>query len=364
MPRRTAASTSSPPSHCFVAELPGENPPSLSEMKTLYDLASEILAMRPWEYLDDTQLTLVQAGSHGELCYCCVMGALGEAYVVQAYIGSEAYRLFCDVVTGAKIEPGEFYARQRSVYLEFVPRNESERQDRELLAWLGHVPRSGPTWPTFRASRPGFLPWFVNAEEARVLAECLRATIEVARAVIGGRGGDFWPREGVFPMATREDGADRLYRLDLVEAPVPEEASVPAIRLDHESLARVRSGDYAVRGSMELDFIFSGAPIGKKNERKSCASVAIAVDGETGMVYAPYVPESGATPVSALGQVFLNAVESSRAVPREVRLRTQKQKEALSPLFELFGVSVRATPKLRAADDARRHLLAFLGGSL
>jgi hypothetical protein len=43
---------------------------------------------------------------------------------------------------------------------------------------------------------------------------------------------------------------------------------------------------------MELDLTYSGAAIGKKGERNACASIAIAVDAESGMVLAPEVTDS------------------------------------------------------------------------
>jgi len=364
MPRRPSASIDEPPDHCFAAELPGENPPSFQELKTLYVLASELFALRPWELLSDSLLTLVQAGPGGELCFCCVMGSLGEVYAMHANIGLESYRLHCDIQAGRIVEPGEFFARQRSVYVEAVPRMELERQDRELLAWLHHPQGKGALSPIFRACRPGFHPWFVNAEEVRTLAECIRATIEVFHAVAGGQSGKFWKRAGFFPMAVKEDGAELRYRIELVEATLPEAPPLAPAQGNQEKLEQLRGQDYPVRGVMELDHILSGTPIGKKNERKVCASFALAVDAKTGIVYAPNVADSRTPAGDSLANVFLDAVQSTRVFPQEVRVRTQRMRDCLVPFMELFGVGVKASSKLPAADEARAHLLGFLTGGL
>lgn len=362
MPARKAAPIDVRPDSCFVAELPGENPPSFSELQKLYGLATELFALRPWQLLDDSQLTLIQAGPGGERCYCSVMGALGEVYAIHAYIGPESYRLLCDIQAGYIAEPGEFFARQRSVYVEFVPRRELERQDRELLAWLHHPQGRGMLSPIFRACRPGFYPWFVNAEEARSLTECIRATIEVCSAVVGGKGKKFWKRDGVLPMVVEEMGNEPRYRIDLVKAGLPEEPRLPPAQADQEKLAQLRGRDYPVRGVMELDHILSGAPIGKTNERKSCTSIALAVDARTGIVYAPSVTDSRVPPGDSLARVFIDAVQSNRAFPQEVRVRTQRLGNCLAPFMESFGVTVRVSPQLPAADEARAHLLTFLRG--
>jgi hypothetical protein len=362
MPARKAAPIDAHPDRCFVAELPGENPPLFSELQKLYGLAAELFALQPWDLLDDSQLTLVQAGPSGELCYCCVMGALGEVYAMHAYIGPESYRLHCDIQAHGIMEPGEFFARQRSVYVEIVPRKELERQDRELLAWLHHPQGRGMASPIFRACRPGFHPWFVNAEEARSLAACIRATIEICSAVDGGKGQKFWQRDGVFPLVVEEKKGASRYRIDLVKAELPEEPALPIARADQEKVAQLHNRDYPVRGVMELDLILSGAPIGMKNERKSCASFALAVDAKTGIVYAPGVTNSSVPPGDALAKVFIDAVQSCRAFPQEVRVRTQRLKNCLAPFMESFGVAIRVSPKLPAATAAGAHLLGFLGG--
>jgi len=362
MPARKATPVDAHPDLCFVAELPGENPPLFSELQKLYGLAAELFALQPWKLLDDSQLTLVKAVPGGELCYCCVMGALGEVYAMHAYIGPESYRLYCDIQAGRIAEPGEFFSRQRSVYVEFVPRRELERQDRELLARLHHPQGRGMLSPIFRACRPGSYPWFVNAEEAQTLAQCIRATIEICNAVSGGRGEKFWKRDGVLPLVIEEQKDAPQYRIDLVKAELPDEPPLPPAQASQEKLAQLRSRDYPVRGVLELDHILSGAPIGKKNERKSCASFALAVDAKSGIVYAPNATDSRVPPGDSLASVFIDAVQVSRAFPQEVRVRTQRLSNCLAPFLESFGVAVRVSPRLPAADEARAHLLSFLSG--
>jgi hypothetical protein len=136
------------------------------------------------------------------------------------------------------------------------------------------------------------------------------------------------------------------------------------VRLAEETLLAVRAQDYAVRGVMELDITYSGAAIGKKGERNACASIAIAVDAKSGMVLAPEVTDSSVPAGDTLARVFLKAIQASRTLPREVRVRKQKFKDSLAPLMESFGVTIRVASRLPASDEARSHLLGFLGGGM
>ena len=364
MPKKRTGSSVVVPDRCFVRELVGETPPSFSTMERLYGLASELYGLHPWRLIDESQLILVRDSASGELCYCSVMGMLGEVYSIHAYIGTESLRLFRKMEAEEITDAGEFFASQHSVYVEFVPKAELERQDRELLAALGHPQGRGVASPIFRTIRPGFHPWFVTEEEARTLAECIRAVIVVCAAVASQKSVKFWELADTYPMVSRVEGAEPRYQVDLVKSILPTEPPIPTARLEEEILRPLRSQDYAVRGVMELDHILSGAAIGKKGERRACASIALAVDADSGMVLAPEATDSSVAAGDALARVFLKAIQTSRTLPKEVRVRSPRLKDCLAPLMESFGVAVRVANRLPAADEARSHLLSFFHGGL
>ncbi len=333
-------------------------------MERLYGLASDLYGMRPWRVLDEDNLIVIRDSVSGELCYCSVMGALGEVFSMHAYIGAEGLRQFRKMEAEQIADPGEFFASTHCVYVEFVPRAELLRQDRELLATLGHPQGKGLASPIFRTMRPGFLPWFVTEEEARTLAECIRAVIVVCTAVTSQESVKFWELADAYPMVTRMEGPEPRYHVEMFHSTLPPEALVAPVQLAEETLLAIRTHDYAVRGVMELDHIQSGAAIGKKCERNACASIAIAVDAESGTVLAPEVTDSRVAAGEALANVFLKAIQASRTLPKEVRLRSQRLKDCLAPLIESFGVAVRVASQLPASDEARTHLLGFFRGDI
>ena len=362
MAKKQAAPASVPPERCFVKELAGETPPSFPAMERLYGLASKLYGLRPWRVLDEDNLIAIRDSVSGELCYCSVMGALGEVFSMHAYIGTEGLRQFRKMQAEDFADPGEFFAYTHCVYVEFVRKAELLRQDRELLAVLGHPQGRGVASPIFRTMRPGFLPWFVNENEARMLAECIRAVIVVCAAVTHQEGTKFWELADTYPMVTRAEGAEPLYHVETFHAALPPESPVAPVRLPEETLLAVRAQDYVVRGVMELDMTYSGAAIGKKGQRNACASIALAVDTQSGIVLAPEIGESTIPAADMLAKVFLKAIQVSRTLPKEARVRSQKLKDRLDPLMESFGVTVRVASRLPASDEARSHLFGFLGG--
>lgn len=348
------------PDRWFVQELAGENAPSFSELQNLYDLASQLWAQRPWNLLYENELVVVRsAAAGGQMCHCSVMGSLGQVYAVHAYIGDESLRAFRRMQAGKITEPGEFFASQHSVLLEYVARSELQKPDRDLLAAIGH-PRGRVKCPIFRAIRPGFFPWFVTAEEAQILTECIRAVIVVCSAFAAGAGDHFWNEdEGVFPLVSRASSGESDYCVDSIRlAAAPEPPLVP-IPIDHDLLSHLRGKGYTVRGIMELDHMFSSVTIGGKSERKACVCVALAVDAETGIVYAPEMTLASVLPENAMAQAFLKAVQSTDAFPREVRIRRQDFRDRLAPFLQSFDVPVRVARRLPAMDQARAELVRF-----
>jgi len=362
-PKRTAA-PKSVPDRFFVKELAGETAPSFSALKGLYDLASELYGLRPWQVLDESQLILARDSVSGELCYCSIMGMLGEVFSMHAYIGTESFRLFRKMEAEEITNPGEFFAGHHSVSVEYVPKAELEKPDRELLAAVGHPQGRGIASPIFRTIRPGCHPWFITEQEAGTLAECIRAVLVVCAAIAEQKSQKFWDRADIFPLVSLVEGADPYYKVDLVKAILPAEPPIPPVQLNEEILRPLRSQDYAVRGAMELDYILSGTPIGKKNERKVCATIELAVDAGSGMVLAPDMLDSSTSPGDALARVFFSAVQTTRILPQEVRVRNQRLKESIAPLMDSLGVAVQVAKRLPAADEAQAHLLSFLQGGV
>jgi hypothetical protein len=294
--------------------------------------------------------------------YCSVMGMIGEFYAMHAYIGIESYRLFRRLATGEDIAPGEFFATHHSVAVQYVPKKELEKPDRDLLAAVGHPQGRGLASPIFRAIRPGFHPWYVTQDEARTLTECISAVGAVCLAASGKEGARFWDQPDTYPLVSRAEGTEGRYDVRLVKATLPAEPPVTPVQLDEATLRALRNRDYAVGGAMELDGIYSGTPIGKKSERKASACFALAVDAESGMVLAPDISADNAPAAELLVKVFINAVQSTRTMPKEVKVRSQRLKESIAPLLESLGVTVQVSKRLPAADEARAHLLGFMQG--
>ncbi len=332
-------------------------------MQTLYDLATDLFARHPWNLVAEDELVLVEEAASKELCFCSVMGALGEVRSLHVYLGSEGYRFFKKLQSGEPMTVGEFFAAQRAVYVELVRLGELTAPDRELLKIMGHPLKRGTLAPIFRSIRPGYHPWYVTEGEARILAECQRALITICNLLKTNPALYYWDKESVYPMLSRrgEEGNEQEYRIRLVDAPDFTLPMPNLATLDEARIQRIRDSRYPFQGVLEVDHFYGAGMIGENNQRKACFRVGLAIDAKSGFAYPPEVSLPASSTGEGLTRVVLQAIESACALPREVHVRGGEFKVLLEPLAQALGFSVRVMKSLPALDFAKKQLLKMMG---
>jgi len=351
------------PQHFFAAQLKGEDPPVFATMRTLYELATAIAARHPWSVLADCDLLLVEDASSGEICYCSFMGELGEVFSMHAYLGSEGLRVFKQLQSGKAFTAGEFYAQTRCLFVEFVKLGELTPPDRALLKAMCHPLKRGMRAPIFRSMRPGYHPWYVTEPEGRVLAECARGAIAFWDFFVRNPEQNYWNSEDAYPLVVpharqeKEPGYEfRRTRLSLPPPAVPE---IPD--LDAGRVSQVRSSGFASRGVWEVGEFYGAGMIGKRDERKACFRVAVAIDAQSGFAHPPAVVLPETSDGEALATAVFEAIEGAQALPVELHVRSAESKLMLEPLARALGFPIKVRKSLPAFDSAMSQLLKMMG---
>jgi len=202
----------------FQEQLRGEVGLSRATAEELYVEATAFMMEKPWEYVADTELILVDDAESGERCYCCVMGAVGAWVGMYVYQGAEGYRMYQKVASEDSPDPYSFYEKQRGVSLEIVKQEDLEAADRQVLKALGHPQKRGFLAPQFRAVRPGYLPWYVTESEARLLRRCLQTVNDFCAEATDEDLDQFWQAEDVYPLVIPKKKENTV---SLVKVPVP-----------------------------------------------------------------------------------------------------------------------------------------------
>lgn len=200
--------------------------PTLDQWRHLYGLAVRIWDLKPWDWLLEHQVFAVRDPEDpNRLGFVSVMGAASEFPAVIAYLGQEALWNFRRLTLHPENFSMEEVSRQllllRQIMLSFEQPTALAPEDRDRMARL-EVDWQGELYPVFRSSVPAYLPWFLEADEARFLALVLEQTLEVAPLVQCGEitlRPDDHPRYYIRILVEDEDGVRWEGRWEKVEPP-------------------------------------------------------------------------------------------------------------------------------------------------
>jgi hypothetical protein len=363
--RRTPATptSASPPERFFVKDL-GDEAPSFQTMQSLFTRAAAVHARRPWREMEEDNLVVVEHPATREACFCSVMGSAGEARAIQVYIGAESYFWFRKLHADGNVSLGEYLANQYSVFVHFVNPGELAPPDRELAKSMKHPLARGTEVPFFRTIRPGYHPWFVTENEARILAAGLEGVLVASEALSKNPRADLWSEENIFPLVQLYGGqGDHWeYNLKAVAAPIETPRMPKPGDLDQPRIQSILNRRFPSADILEVDHFFDAASIGGKHERKACMRVAMAIESKSGFAFPPQVGAPEESTGKMLQQVVLAAIEAKRALPAQIHVLDREFKILLDPLAELLGFSVNVRDELPALQFARDAIQEMLGG--
>ncbi|MDP3062522.1 MAG: SEC-C metal-binding domain-containing protein, partial [Chloroflexota bacterium] len=112
--------------------------PTSEEWARLYQAAVAFRDLAPWRWMEDDGLFGVTDPETGVVGYCCIMGALGEAFALGLFPGSEGLASFLRLATG-QVEQGDFEAitSQRCLLASFEDRRALDKRDLQIIKGLG-----------------------------------------------------------------------------------------------------------------------------------------------------------------------------------------------------------------------------------
>jgi len=337
-----------------------ENLLTLEEWRRLYAAAISVKEIAPWEWMTETDVFGVQNLETGEPGFVSVMGLLGEHYSIAVYLGAKGLYDFWDFEGAGPSTPAERLIEIPQLQASFEDRNVLRGKDREIIKRLGLKFRGRQAWPMFRSYRPGFLPWFLEAEEARFLTVVLEQVLDVTPrfredpSLLKPVAGESY----LVRVSRQKDGAlsweDRI-----MDVPPPEPSPIP-IAMDVrllESLKRLPKG----KRKIEADFFMFPNPVREeKGARPVFPYMLLTVESRSGFILGTELLSPDPSLEAMWGLIPLNIVRQFARfgiVPGEVTVRSELLFQLLQPLAEELGFRLRQSNRLRSLDAAKESLL-------
>lgn len=335
-----------------------ENTPANEEWRGLYEAAVRVKEMAPWEWMTEAHVFGVQDPETCEIGFVSVMGMLGEYYAISLYPNPEAlYSFWMIQEAGSDINPDALLEIPQ-VHASFEDRGDLENKDREVIKELGLKFRGRKEWPMFRSYQPGFAPWYVEAEEARLLTRALNQLTDVAPRFFEDPSllephGD----ESYLVRVPREADGALVWEDSRMEVPPPELSPID-IEIDFRAFHDLEG--LARGGELEMDFFMLPTPIMEGKDRPFFPYMLLTVDADSGMVLGHDLltaDPSLEAMWASIPQAVADQFAATKIVPEKVTAGSEPLYGLLQPLAESFDFELEYSDTLLVLDQLRDLML-------
>jgi hypothetical protein len=143
--------------------------PTLDEWRQLYEVATRIKELAPWESFWDIDVIQLKEKGGKNLAYAGILGRGGECYGVSMYEGSSGLNSFLMIAMHRELNiSGEFATlSQNSLTCYWGNREELSEEERVIIRELGYKYRGKDQWLHFRAYTNGLFPDSFDQGEVR-----------------------------------------------------------------------------------------------------------------------------------------------------------------------------------------------------
>lgn len=338
-----------------------EKRPTREEWRKLYEAAMRFKEAEPWTWMEEVDVFGVQHPETGDLGFVSIMGMLGEHYALALYLGAEGLSGLWEMAETTSRSP-ECYLEIPQLHASFEDREELQKQDREVIKDLGLKFRGRQAWPLFRSYRPGYAPWFVNAEEARFLTIALEQAREVAlRFKDDPTLLDPLDDESYLVRVPRQgDGLDWEDRWISVPPPEPEPIE---ISIDRKILATLQRTPRA-KLNLQIDVVLVPGTIQEKEaDRPSLAYALLSVEAKSGYILGVQVVSPHPSLQAMWGEVpahVATMILQHSTVPERITVRSDLLAVVLKPLADQLGIKLVRSETLGRLDQAKESLFQWL----
>ena len=328
--------------------------------RELYEAAARFQLLAPWQWMDDTHIFGIN-NEHG-VRLVVVMGTLGEVFGLASYRGSAGANFLLRLLRGEFApESPDIGFYQDALLVDFVPRKNLRKEARAIIQQLDFQPpvRKPKLFPEFQSHKPGYVPWFIDETEARLLLDDLRKAVPFAEllranlALYDSRQDNEFP---FFPATVAEPlTLDQFEWHNIAAAPPPADPPVDTHAFDLAPLLALPQPPQSV---WELTAFYALMPIGEP-PRPYFPKTALGVDATTGMILAFQLGGPDHTMAQTAARVLVQSITASGSRPAAIKMDSINLIRALQPLADALGAKLLQAKSLPMANEARRSLEAF-----
>lgn len=320
------------------------------EWKKLYDVATRIRELKPWEDFWDLDLICLREGEKEDAAFVSILGKGGEYYGIVVYEGYRDLNTFMMMLNQEALNLSTEFVmgNQSSLACYWGNREELTEKEREIIKETGYKYRGKNQWLYFRSYKEGYYPYQLNQDEVHRMCyylELLEEAVLTYRSEevnVNFRGGEMY----VYSIDPDTDnhywGAEELpfvsfnYRsLKLNDAEII------------ETLKNVPNNRYV----LEMDVAYQAAKINDKSyNRPGSMRMVVIAEARTELIMKAQILGPEEDQLESLANSLIEFIGQFGA-PREIRVSNIIVEAALEELCEITDIKLRRVKRLPVIED-------------
>ena len=327
---------------------------SLKQWESLYEVAIQLKAIKPWERLWDMDLITIFLPKYEEPFFCSVMGKAGECAAIGTYAGFDAIHGFYCLADNNKIPVTQMIRYQNCLMCYFGDRNELTSKELQVIKDLGLKFRGKNEWIYFRSFETGYAPYILDEPQVVQLTLVLQELYMALCALLEGK------------IIVNFEAGDILYRKYDEKSKYwltykgpnvipPRAHKIPVIN-DELLIAKLNKLK-TIENEIELDTLYLNSVINDKEfGRPYFANLLLLADHKSSLI----IDQNMLSPQDDVIQNILGMLINylmQRGKPKTIYVRDEYVHDYIKDLCERIGIIVKEKGKLKAIDNFEREFM-------
>lgn len=333
---------------------------TIEEWKNLYESATRIQKLRPWDYLWDMDIVGIQTGSQPEnTIFYSILGKGGYGHGITVYEGYHAFNSFMMLAMQESMNLSVEYAmfNQQCLSLYWGNREELSAKQRDIVKELGYKYRGKNNWLYFMSYEPGYYPFNLDRDEVLRMTEYL-TDFELAFSHFINQNVQIdFGKGNMFSFVFSED--KKQWNFGEKALPFTSYSFSRIVLSDQEELVEYLKS--AVKGNaiLELDVVPLGASIAdKKYDRPANPMLSVIVDATQGIALSCEMNEPDKDPVIMLANKLLDFI-GKYGMPKEVRVANVIIEAGIQEICKYGDIKLRRVKKLPEINHFMNSMSRF-----
>lgn len=333
---------------------------SLEQWKELYEAASRIRELAPWECLWDMDIIGIQRGAEEDTVFFSILGRGGECYGIAVYEGYEEFNQFMMMSMQEALNlPVDYVMHsQKTLTCYWGNREELSEKQRKIIRELGYKYRGKNQWLYFISYKPGYWPYNLDTDEAERmtkhlcdLATALQYYRESNESVDFGQG-------NMFLLKFDEDRKSWNFG----EAPLPFTSfQYGTLEIEDQELLAELAKAKKNEVILEADISYLGGGLtDPKYDRPINPRLCTIIEATSGMALKCEMQGPEEDAIVGLAEEIIGFVLQCGA-PKEIRVSNVIVEAGLEQICKTCGIKLRRVKRLNGVEEFKAGMMNFMG---